>query len=671
MFISDNPGARPLDENTENQDPSDEGGPIGEAETKHRRRRSRSHGSGRRTKWGEVLGIGFGLVGVLLIGFFFLGIEKNDPDKITPSAPSRDAIEKAVRELLELELNSRKFQPDVFVASPLRDINVWSLRGNLKTTNSSGARQLFFARAKAVCGEWDDIACWKISALTVDGKPLEIKDTTGPDGVAMNAGSLADSAPDEKSGEGLPSGSLENNTLKSPGKSGPKVGSGRWRTISDRVNARKGPGEDFETFFRMPKQVPLTLIKKDKDWGEFEYAGKDGTLGRVWIAMKVVEPIDQTVTRGASGLGSKKRIVRRLSSKETITYGARTLSYVKGALAQPIGMQLVRGVHPVVRVRVNGNRELNLLVDTGATRTVVPSGLFGENTGAKTVHLKSLCFENGVCFEGVAANSRTSNYSQDRPGYYNGLLGVDLLRRTGLTLDYKNRRIYLGLKAPKTLSANAHRVIFSMDETARPHTTMTVATTIFPKILLDTGSSFTRMTPAMLNTLGITPTVAYREMAFAVSRIDLTEISTLPAVCLDGTACVPSILGQKANWPAVGGTFFRNFLTTFNFKKNSLTLRPYGPSWKPPRSALQRLGLQLHILDASQIVWIEPGTAAEKAGLSSDMTLKKINGHSVETLGYLGVHGILEDPETRRFEISATRDDGVSRIVRLEAQGPK
>lgn len=385
-------------------------------------------------------------------------------------------------------------------------------------------------------------------------------------------------------------------------------------------------------------------------------------------AERTKKPKTTVPTETASSSG--KRIVKRLSKKKP-SYGARALSYPEGGLAVPLPIRLIRGVHPVVRVSVNGSRNLDLLVDTGSNTTIVPPGVFGERYGQKIVHLEKLCFENSVCFEDAAVRATPTNYSQDRSGYYNGLLGVDLLRYTGLTIDYKNRQIFLGNGEAETRGKKVIRTTFFMDKkTQRPHAVLTIGATVFPDILLDTGSSYTRLTPPMVRKLEAVPTMAYLEMAISANGIEGTQILSLQDVCVNGDACVPSILGQKANWPAVGGTFFRNFLTTFDFRKKELVLRPYGSSWTPRRNALQRLGLQLHILEASTVVWVEAGSPAAKAGITVDATLEKINGRPIRDLGYLGAHDVLGDPARRSFEISLRGKDGRVRTVQVKARAP-
>lgn len=385
-------------------------------------------------------------------------------------------------------------------------------------------------------------------------------------------------------------------------------------------------------------------------------------------ADRTKKPKTAVPTETASSSG--KRIVIRLSKKKP-SYGARAISYPEGGLAVPVPIHLIRGVHPVVRVSVNGSRCLDLLVDTGSNVTFVPPGVFGERHGQEVIHLEKLCFENSVCFEGAAVRAPQTNYTQNRSGYYNGLLGVDLLRYTGLTIDYKNRQMFLGNGDAETRGKKVIRNTFFMDKkTQRPHAVLNIGVTVFPDILLDTGSAYTRLTPPMVRKLEAMPTMAYLEMAIRANGIEGTQILSLQNVCVNGDACVPRILGQKANWPAVGGTFFRNFLTTFDFRKKELVLRPYGSSWTPRKNALQRLGLQLHILEASTVVWVEAESPAAKAGITVDSTLETINDRPIRELGYFGAHNILGDPARRSFEISFRGKDGRVHSVQVKAREP-
>ncbi len=358
-------------------------------------------------------------------------------------------------------------------------------------------------------------------------------------------------------------------------------------------------------------------------------------------------------------------------SKNSPTYGARALSYPKGGLGVAIPIRLIRGVHPVVRVTVNGGRELDILVDTGANRTYLPPGLFGDRKGQELIHLKSLCFQNRVCFRDAAVSTAPTNYSLARPGYYNGLLGVDLLRDTGLTIDYKARQMFLGNGGIEAGGGEAIQTWFYMDSRSRrPHAKMTVGGMEFLGILLDTGASFTRLTPPMIARLEAAPTAAYLEMAFSTTGVQRTAIINLPRVCVNAKLCTQDILGQKPSWPAVGATFFRNFRTTFDFRNKRLILRPYSPAWKPPKSALQRLGLQLDIRDAGTIVLVQTGSPATLSGITIADTLVSIDGRSVADLGYLGAHENLENQDRRSTDITLRRKDGGTYTAHLTARAP-
>ena len=252
---------------------------------------------------------------------------------------------------------------------------------------------------------------------------------------------------------------------------------------------------------------------------------------------------------------SEPRIIKYFSQK-TPAFGARAFSYPRGGLAVPLPLRLIRGVHPLVRVTINDGRKLDLLVDTGANRTVLPPRVFGETYGQKIIHIEKLCFENGACFEDAAVSVVPTNYSQSRRGYYNGLLGVDLLQYTRLTIDYKNRRMFLAAGDGGTSGGAVIHSPFVRDQkTWRPHGTMSVRGAGFANILLDTGASMTRLTPSMLRRLETMPATAYLEMAFSATGVQGTEILSLRDVCINRQACVSEMLGQKASWAAVGCSF--------------------------------------------------------------------------------------------------------------------
>ena len=61
-----------------------------------------------------------------------------------------------------------------------------------------------------------------------------------------------------------------------------------------------------------------------------------------------------------------------------------------------IEVKLVHGTLLVVKAVENDSMFLDMLVDTGSSRTHVSSEIFGNPNGE--VYISSLCLENGLCF---------------------------------------------------------------------------------------------------------------------------------------------------------------------------------------------------------------------------------------------------------------------------------
>ena len=111
-----------------------------------------------------------------------------------------------------------------------------------------------------------------------------------------------------------------------------------------------------------------------------------------------------------------------------------------GDIHAPVEAKLVHGTLFVVQAVVNSSIYLDMLVDTGSARTHVPAGIFGNPNGE--VYISSLCFENNICFNNFLAWSSDSAFTQSKDGYFNGIIGVDLLKNFDVTFDYNNELIY-------------------------------------------------------------------------------------------------------------------------------------------------------------------------------------------------------------------------------------
>lgn len=111
--------------------------------------------------------------------------------------------------------------------------------------------------------------------------------------------------------------------------------------------------------------------------------------------------------------------------------GAVTVNVLGGDIHTPVAARLVHGSIFVVSAGVNGSTNLDMLVDTGASRTENPAGRFGSPDGDAFIEI--LCLENGICFQNFLARSTESAFTQSKNGYFNGIIGLDLLQNFDLT----------------------------------------------------------------------------------------------------------------------------------------------------------------------------------------------------------------------------------------------
>jgi len=309
-----------------------------------------------------------------------------------------------------------------------------------------------------------------------------------------------------------------------------------------------------------------------------------------------------------------------------------------GDTDSPVQAELVHGTLFVVGALVNDSIHLDMLVDTGASGTYVPSEMFGNDGGE--VPISSLCLENDICFTNFEAQSSDSAFTQSTPGYFSGIIGLDLLKNFDVTFDYKNALIYF-YDTIENASGSVVSIPFSY-QSGRPYTHVSIEGLSQDDNLLDTGAAFTRITSAMRDSLIQEPDVIFESIVFNLNGSEIVEYLPLSDYCLN-LACPQEIIAQVGNWPAIGGTFFREYLTVFKFSEKVLKLNPYGDRNHITESGLQRIGLQINIFDASDIVYVNDGSFAWEAGLNEEDEIISINAIPIETLGYFGVYALLGD----------------------------
>ena len=325
--------------------------------------------------------------------------------------------------------------------------------------------------------------------------------------------------------------------------------------------------------------------------------------------------------------------------------GADTPYIYMGNIHTPVEVKLVHGTVPVARVEVNDLMNLNMLVDTGSSMTYVPAGIFGNPEGE--VYISSLCFENGLCFNNFMALSSDSAFTQSKNGYYNGIIGIDLLKNLDLTFDYKNELIYFYDTLENGSSGFVTLPIHYQSN--RPFANVSIEGMTQGATLLDTGAAYTRITSLILDSLIQTPEVLFKSVSFNFDVSEVVNYIPLNEYCA-GMACSEDLIVQIGSWPAVGGTFFREYLTIFKFSENMVKLDRYYDSDHIKESGIQRTGLQINIFDASEIIYVNEGSSAWEGGLREGFEIISVNGIPIDSLGYFGVYDFLSDTSIEEYQ---------------------
>lgn len=332
-----------------------------------------------------------------------------------------------------------------------------------------------------------------------------------------------------------------------------------------------------------------------------------------------------------------------------------SVTFPPRALVTPVAIRTIRGMRPVVKVRMDDRLDLWLLVDTGASVTVLPAELFGGTEGMQEV--EKLCYGNGLCFHNPRVLAAVSGFAQVGSGTYNGILGVDLLARFPLTLDYRGRRLYCSDRRADS-DGDTRAVPFHREaDTGRPRAAVSTGDETYASILLDTGSAFTRLTPEMLDALPDAPEPTYGGISHHFGDQESVVHLTYAGYCVE-EACPGEIPLEVGGWPATGGTFFREYLTIFRFDEGTLYLSPYEGREHILADPVLRTGLQVDIFDAARVVFVQAGSPAQEADIRPGERILSINGVSVDRLGYFGVYGTFEDPSVSEFSLQVESTSG-------------
>jgi len=312
------------------------------------------------------------------------------------------------------------------------------------------------------------------------------------------------------------------------------------------------------------------------------------------------------------------RRYKKLNLREK--YRAQGISYRPNDMSQGVPFKLLQGLYPVIEVMVNGNQTLNMMIDTGASRSWVPAQVFSEDNQAQ-VAINSLCLANGFCFEELSVVAKDSNYSQRVKGNVNGLLGLDVLRITGLTLDYGKKLAYFLTPRLSAHYKSGTKAGFNVDQAGRARAVISVGRQVYQNVLLDTGAGFTTLSAAAQLRTNALSSLRYSEVAYSSQSQKLIEIGRLPEVCIDGSIC-------------------DNYIVSFDFVGKELVMSRHGG--RSARNPVEKWGMQLSMHDPSSFIWLDPKGMAARKGIANTMTIVTLNNARIEDLGYVAAQTILD-----------------------------
>jgi hypothetical protein len=163
------------------------------------------------------------------------------------------------------------------------------------------------------------------------------------------------------------------------------------------------------------------------------------------------------------------------------------------------------------------------------------------------------------------------------------------------------------------------------------------------------------------------PDVLFESVVFTLNGSEIVEYVSLTDYCA-GMACPDEIIVQIGSWPAVGGTFFREYLTVFRFSENTVKLDQYNDRSHIKESGIQRIGFQISIYDAGEIIYVSDGGFAWAGGLRDGYEIISVNGIPIDSLGYFGIYELLADTSINEYQFLVVTTDGDTENVTISIQ---
>ena len=216
-----------------------------------------------------------------------------------------------------------------------------------------------------------------------------------------------------------------------------------------------------------------------------------------------------------------------------------------------------------------GNRELSLLLDTGAEATVLSASLLSAPDQSYYRLPSPLCLGGDFCLEDTRVYAWDTALSSPEVDEINGIIGMDVLRHFAFKL---NRGETIGLHRSLPPCNGNNTVPLKYTETGSPTADAHIDNIIFPNFLLDTGAAVCLLTEDTVSALDsyFRDDAVPSEGCTAAGCNDVF-LSHLDRICI-GDTCSENVETKYPAWNALGGSFFAAFNLELDFPRDTLRI---------------------------------------------------------------------------------------------------
>ena len=213
-----------------------------------------------------------------------------------------------------------------------------------------------------------------------------------------------------------------------------------------------------------------------------------------------------------------------------------------------------------------GDRTMTLLLDTGASATVISAALIGRPNQSYYRLRDALCFDEHFCLENTLVYAWDTALSDAATEEINGVVGMDVLkhfsfrikRGASLSLEHKAEPC-AGASVPITYNQNGTPTVDAhIDDLAL-------------SMLLDTGAAVCLLNDETAAALApyFQENAVEAEGCTAEGCDDDVFSSSIAHLCI-GDTCLDAVDTKYPAWNAVGSSFFSAYDVTFDFPNDTL-----------------------------------------------------------------------------------------------------